>query len=209
MFKLCLVTDEKLCMGRSLPDIVRKAVEGGVTMVQLREKNADTRTFIEKAFILKEILNPFRVPLIINDRVDVALAVKADGIHIGQKDMPYELLKKIIPESMIVGLSVETMEQIQIANNYKVDYLGISPIFATPTKTDTSGCWGIEGLKKARNSTNHKLIAIGGISNTNVKTIIDAGANGIAVVSAICAALDPAASTLELGQIIYQARNLL
>ena len=191
MFKLCLVTDEKLCMGRSLPDIVRKAVEGGVTMVQLREKNADTRTFIEKAFILKEILNPFRVPLIINDRVDVALAVKADGIHIGQKDMPYELLKKIIPESMIVGLSVETMEQIQIANNYKVDYLGISPIFATPTKTDTSGCWGIEGLKKARNSTNHKLIAIGGISNTNVKTIIDAGANGIAVVSAICSAEDP------------------
>ncbi len=202
MFKLCLVTDEKLCMGRSLPDIVRKAVEGGVTMVQLREKNADTRTFIEKAFILKEILNPFRVPLIINDRVDVALAVKADGIHIGQKDMPYELLKKIIPESMIVGLSVETMEQIQIANNYKVDYLGISPIFATPTKTDTSGCWGIEGLKKARNSTNHKLIAIGGISNTNVKTIIDAGANGIAVVSAICSAEDPQKAASELLSLI-------
>lgn len=202
MFKLCLVTDEKLCMGRSLPDIVRKAVEGGVTMVQLREKNADTRTFIEKAFILKEILNPFRVPLIINDRVDVALAVKADGIHIGQKDMPYELLKKIIPESMIVGLSVETMEQIQIANNYKVDYLGISPIFATPTKTDTSGCWGIEGLKKARNSTNHKLIAIGGISKTNVKTIIDAGANGIAVVSAICSAEDPQKAASELLSLI-------
>ncbi len=202
MFKLCLVTDEKLCMGRSLPDIVRKAVEGGVTMVQLREKNADTRTFIEKAFILKEVLKPFRVPLIINDRVDVALAVKADGIHIGQKDMPYELLKKIIPESMIVGLSVETMEQIQIANNYKVDYLGISPIFATPTKTDTSGCWGIEGLKKARNSTNHKLIAIGGISNTNVKTIIDAGANGIAVVSAICSAEDPQKAASELLSLI-------
>ncbi|HOT88990.1 MAG TPA: thiamine phosphate synthase [Bacteroidales bacterium] len=202
MFKLCLVTDEKLCMGRSLPDIVRKAVEGGVTMVQLREKNADTRTFIEKAFILKEILNPFRVPLIINDRVDVALAVKADGIHIGQKDMPYELLKKIIPESMIVGLSVETMEQIQIANNYKVDYLGISPIFATPTKTDTLGCWGIEGLKKARNITNHKLIAIGGISKTNVKTIIDAGANGIAVVSAICSAEDPQKAASELLSLI-------
>ncbi|HPS46042.1 MAG TPA: thiamine phosphate synthase [Bacteroidales bacterium] len=202
MFKLCLVTDEKLCMGRSLPDIVRKAVEGGVTMVQLREKNADTRTFIEKALTLKEVLKPFQVPLIINDRVDVALAVKADGIHIGQKDMPYELLKKIIPESMIVGLSVETMEQIQIANNYKVDYLGISPIFATPTKTDTSGCWGIEGLKKARNSTNHKLIAIGGISNTNVKTIIDAGANGIAVVSAICSAEDPQKAASELLSLI-------
>lgn len=202
MFKLCLVTDEKLCMGRSLPGIVRKAVEGGVTMVQLREKNADTRTFIEKALTLKEVLKPFRVPLIINDRVDVALAVKADGIHIGQKDMPYELLKKIIPESMIVGLSVETMEQIQIANNYKVDYLGISPIFATPTKTDTSGCWGIEGLKKARNSTNHKLIAIGGISNTNVKTIIDAGANGIAVVSAICSAEDPQKAASELLSLI-------
>ena len=202
MFKLCLVTDEKLCMGRSLPDVVRKAVEGGVTMVQLREKNADTRTFIEKAFILKEVLKPFRVPLIINDRVDVALAVKADGIHIGQKDMPYELLKKMIPESMIVGLSVETMEQIQIANNYKVDYLGISPIFATSTKTDTLGCWGIEGLKKARNSTNHKLIAIGGISKTNVKTIIDAGANGIAIVSAICSAEDPQKAASELLSLI-------
>jgi len=189
-------------MGRSLTDVVRKAVEGGVTMVQLREKNADTRTFIEKALTLKEVLKPFQVPLIINDRVDVALTVKADGIHIGQKDMPYELLKKIIPESMIVGLSVETMEQIQIANNYKVDYLGISPIFATPTKTDTSGCWGIEGLKKARNSTNHKLIAIGGISNTNVKTIIDAGANGIAVVSAICSAEDPQKAASELLSLI-------
>jgi thiamine-phosphate pyrophosphorylase len=202
MPELCLVTDEKLCLGRSLFLVVKQAAEGGVTMVQLREKELNTREFIEKALKIKEILRPFKIPLIINDRVDVALAIKAEGIHVGQKDMPFELLRKKIPDYMITGLSVETIEQAKKAESYNVDYLGVSPIFSTPTKTDISTSWGINGLKILRSLTKHKLIAIGGINKSNAKEVMQAGATGIAVVSAICSAKEPQAASSELLSII-------
>jgi thiamine-phosphate pyrophosphorylase len=202
MPELCLVTDEKLCLGKSLFLIVKQAAEGGVTMVQLREKELNTRDFIEKAFKIKKILKPYKIPLIINDRVDIALAVKAEGIHVGQNDMPFELLRKIIPVYMITGLSIENIEQVEIAETYKVDYLGVSPVFSTPTKTDLSTCWGIEGLKALRSLTKHKLIAIGGINKSNALEVIQAGADGIAVVSAICSAKEPKIASSELLSII-------
>jgi len=202
MFELCLVTDEKLCLGKSLFLVVRQAAEGGVTMVQLREKEINTKEFIEKALRIKEILKPYKIPLIINDRVDVALAVKADGVHVGQNDMPFELLRKIIPENMIIGLSVETIEQAMKAESFKVDYLGVSPVFTTLTKTDMSNYWGIAGLKTLRSLTKHKLIAIGGINKSNVQEVIQAGADGVAVVSAICSAEEPKEASFELLSII-------
>ena len=202
MFELCLVTDEKLCLGKSLFLVVQQAAEGGVTMVQLREKEINTNEFIEKALRIKEILKPYKIPLIINDRVDVALAVKADGVHVGQNDMPFELLRKIIPENMIIGLSVETIEQAKKADSFNVDYLGVSPVFTTFTKTDLSSCWGIAGLKTLRSLTKHKLIAIGGINKSNVKEVIQAGADGVAVVSFICSAKEPKEASSELLSII-------
>ncbi len=202
MFELYLVTDEKLCLGRPVAEVVEQAVSGGVTAVQLREKEVNTKDFIQRAIQLKKILSAYHVPLIINDRIDIALAVKADGIHVGQNDMPYEYFKKIIPRRMIRGLSVETPEQAAKAEEYELDYLSASPVFLTSTKTELENEWGIEGLRELAAKTKHKLVAIGGINKSNAGEVIKAGAKGIAVVSAICSAPDPMNAARELRYII-------
>jgi len=207
MYDLYLVTDESLSLGRDITDIVKQAVKGGVTMVQLREKELDTRQFINRALQLKKILSEYGIPLIINDRVDIALAVKADGVHIGQNDMPYDFVKKIVTDNMIIGLSVETLDQAIEAEKYDIDYLGVSPIFSTPTKTDLYKEWGVEGLRKVRSFTKHKLVAIGGINSSNAAGVIQAGADGIAVVSAICSAENPEAASKELKAIVEKMKN--
>uniref|UniRef100_UPI0040477BC5 thiamine phosphate synthase n=1 Tax=Shewanella sp. TaxID=50422 RepID=UPI0040477BC5 len=134
--RLYLVTDSTLCKGRSLYDVVAAAVRGGVTCVQLREKELGTREFVARAQVLKSLLSPLHIPLVINDRIDVALACQADGVHLGQSDMPVDLVRKILPPEVFIGLSVENDQDIVQALCMPVDYLGISPVFATPTKTD-------------------------------------------------------------------------
>jgi thiamine-phosphate pyrophosphorylase len=198
MYELYLVTDRDLSLGRPLEEVVRRAVEGGVSMVQLREKEASTRFFIEEARRVKAILASHKVPLIINDRVDVALAVAADGVHVGQADMPYPTARKLLGKEAIIGLSVETEAQVLEAEAYDVDYLGVSPIFETPTKTDIQGSWGLEGLARVRQNSRHPLVAIGGLKSGNAEAVIRAGADGVAVVSAICAAPDPRQAAAEL-----------
>lgn len=189
--RLYLVTDEELLQGKDLYATVEAAVRGGVTMVQLREKESSTRDFVERAARLKQVLAPYHVPLIINDRVDVALAVDADGVHVGQSDMPYPLVKRLLPPGKIIGLSVESHEQVLEANAYDVDYIAASPVFATATKTNTLIEWGLEGLSWIKSVSRHPLVAIGGINKGNAEAIFQAGADGIAVVSAIIAASDP------------------
>lgn len=201
--KLYLVTDRGLCPeGRSLVQTVKEAVEGGVTMVQLREKDIDTRTFIEEALELKALLGPLGVPLIINDRVDVALASDADGVHIGQSDMPYSIARRLLGPDRIIGLSVENMDQVAQANALGVDYIGVSPVFATPTKTDTARPFGLEGLREAVNLSHHPTVAIGGMNALTAADVMAAGTDGIAVVSAIIAAPDPRAAAEELKNIV-------
>lgn len=201
--KLYLVTDRGLCpKGRSLVQTVKEAVEGGVTMVQLREKDIDTRTFIEEALELKALLGPLGVPLIINDRVDVALASDADGVHIGQSDMPYSIARRLLGPDRIIGLSVENMNQVAQANALDVDYIGVSPVFATPTKTDTARPFGLEGLREAVKLSHHPTVAIGGMNALTAADVMAAGTDGIAVVSAIIAAPDPRAAAEELKNIV-------
>ena len=204
---LYLVTDRDLCGGRPLQDVVRAAVAGGAAWVQLREKNLSTRAFVEEAAAVKALLAPHKVPLIINDRLDVALAVGADGVHVGQEDMPYPLARKILGTGKIIGLSVETWEDVEEAEGWDVDYLGVSPIFATPTKTDTRGDWGLDGLTRIRARSRHPLVAIGGLNAGNAGAVMSAGADGIAVVSAICAAADPLQAARELCLIISAYRS--
>ena len=196
--KLYLVTDRDIAGGRDLPQIVRQAVEGGVTMVQLREKNTDTRAFIALAQRLKELLAPLGVPLIINDRVDVALASDADGVHIGQSDMPYNIARRLLGPDKTIGLSVENFEQIALANSLDVDYIGVSPVFATPTKTDTAEPFGLEGLRRAVRESVHPVVGIGGMNAGTASEVIAAGAAGIAVVSAIIGAASPKDAAREL-----------
>lgn len=204
---LYLVTDRDLCGGRPLDEIVLAAVKGGAACVQLREKNLPTRSFVEEARSIKSLLAPFNAPLIINDRIDVALAVAAEGVHIGQDDMPYLLARRILGSGVIIGLSVETWEDVELAEQWDVDYLGVSPVFETPTKTDTRGSWGLEGIARIRAYSRHPLIAIGGLNAANAGAAMQAGADGIAVVSAICAAPDPFMASRELCRIINDYLN--
>jgi thiamine-phosphate pyrophosphorylase len=202
-----LVTDRYLLSGKSLDDVILDAVKGGVTMVQLREKNASTRFFIEEARRIRKILTFYAVPLIINDRVDVALAVGADGVHIGQEDMPYPIARKLLGPGAIIGLSIETLEQAEAAEDFDVAYLGVSTIFPTSTKTDTRNHWGLDGLRKIRDMSRHPLVAIGGIHAANAADVVQAGADSIAVVSAICSAPDPQKATEQLRRLILDAKG--
>ncbi|HCM1363657.1 TPA: thiamine phosphate synthase [Vibrio parahaemolyticus] len=189
-YRLYLVTDDQQDLS-TLKHVVRKAVEGGVTMVQVREKHGDVRAFIERAQAVKTILEGTGVPLIINDRVDVALAVDADGVHLGQSDMPAEIARQLIGPNKILGLSIETEDQLAEADSLPIDYIGLSSIFATPTKTNTKKHWGIGGLKMALNTTSLPIVAIGGINETNIPALSATGVHGLALVSAICHAENP------------------
>ncbi|OEF22386.1 thiamine phosphate synthase [Aliivibrio logei] len=189
-YTLYLVTDDQQDID-TLCHVVAEAIKGGVTMVQIREKHGDVRAFIERSLAIKKVLKDSGVPLIVNDRVDVALAVQADGVHLGQSDMPANLARQLIGPDMILGLSVENETQLREAQDLPVDYLGISAIFSTPTKTNIIKEWGIDGLIKAVKESQLPLVAIGGINETNIKQIADTQVDGIALVSAICHATLP------------------
>jgi thiamine-phosphate pyrophosphorylase len=202
---LYLVTDRGLCGGRALEEVVARAVAGGAACVQLREKDLSTRAFVELARSLKALLAPLGVPLLINDRMDVALAAGADGAHVGQGDMPCERVRQFLGPRAIIGLSVETWADVERAQDQDVDYLGVSPVFPTPTKTDTKAAWGLAGVARIRAFSRHPLVAIGGLNAANAAQAVLAGADGIAVVSAICASPDPEAAARELDARIQAA----
>lgn len=188
-YSLYLVTEESVSIN-DLLRIVEQAVQGGVTIVQLREKRSDGKIFYEKAARLKELLSSYSVPLIINDRVDIALAVEAEGVHIGQKDLPLEQVRKIVPESMIVGVSASTIEEGKKAEREGADYLGIGAVFPTGTKQDAKVL--PEGmLERVAQSVSIPSVAIGGIDLQNVSSIIGKNISGVAVVSSIMQAENP------------------
>jgi len=202
---LYLVTDRTLCGPRTVEEIVRSAALGGAVAVQLREKDLPTRPFVEEALRIRILLDSFGIPLLINDRLDVALASGAAGLHIGQDDMPYATARRILGPRAVIGLSVETWEDVERAEALDVDYLGVSPVFATPTKTDTKEPWGLEGLARIRAFSRHPLVAIGGLNAGNAAAVVRAGAEAVAVVSAICAAPDPLDASRDLVRIIAGA----
>ena len=193
VLRLCLVTDRSLARGRPLPEIVEAAVRGGVTLVQLREKVATTRAFVEEARALKCLLAALGVGLIVNDRLDVALAVDADGLHVGQSDMPVEDVRRILGPDKIVGLSITEEEQIERPEALAADYLGIGPVYPQRTKDDAEPPLGVAGFASLRARTTRPVVAIGGLTPENSAPLIAAGADGLAVVSALVAAADPEA----------------
>lgn len=190
-YRVYLVTDRDLCLGRPLDEVVLAAVRGGAGAVQLREKHATSREFLELARALASRIQPLGIPLIINDRADIALACEAAGLHVGQSDLPPEDARRLMGPNAIVGLSVETREELLAAESLDIDYVGLSPIFATPTKTDTHTPWGLDGLRWAREHSPLKLVAIGGIHARNAAEVVAAGAHSLAVVSELCSAPDP------------------
>ena len=206
-YSLYLVTDRALARGRPTENIVRAAVAGGVTCVQFREKDCGTREFLVEARKLLAILRPLGVPLIINDRVDVALAAGADGVHIGQQDLPLADVRRLAPAGWIVGVSAESVEDAIRAEQGGADYIGASPVFATPTKTNHAPPLGLDGLRSIRAAVKLPLVAIGGLHARNARDVVRAGADGLAVVSAIVAAADPRAAAVELRREIKAAKG--
>ncbi len=193
VYRLCLVTDRDLARGRSLRSIVAAAVRGGVSMVQLREKSASTRTFLDEAESLRACLAGSGVPLIINDRVDVALAVDADGVHVGQSDMPVAVVRRLIGPGKLIGLSITSAEEMARPDAQEADYLGIGPVHPQMTKSDAATPLGHAGFGVLRRMTAKPVLAIGGVKPRDVVPLRAEGASGFAVVSAIMAAEDPEA----------------
>jgi thiamine-phosphate pyrophosphorylase len=195
---LYLVVGREDTMGRPIKEVVLDAVHGGVTAVQLREKHASTRDFVDQARALTALLRPFGVPLIINDRVDVALAAGADGVHVGQDDMSAADARRLVGPDVIVGLSITTLAEAESADLSAVDYVGVGPVFDTPTKLDAAPPLGIAGTTKVCHVLSLPSVAIGGINCDNAARVRATGVDGIAVVSAICSAASPADAARRL-----------
>ncbi|NPV52682.1 MAG: thiamine phosphate synthase [Firmicutes bacterium] len=205
IWDLYVVTDRKLAHGRSHEVVASAAVAGGARVIQLRDKEMTTRELIDTGLRLKEIVHRAGGILIINDRVDVALAIDADGVHLGQEDMPPRLGRKMLGREKVIGVSVSTVEEAISAEKDGADYLGASAIFATPTKIDAAPI-GIEGLRRICESVRIPVVAIGGMNKGNVEQVIRAGAAGIAVVSAVVSAPDVSAAALELLQEVRRVK---
>lgn len=206
---LYLVTDPQLGGERDLVSIVNKAVAGGVTLVQLRDPNASTRELVASAVKLKEQLEPAGVPLIVNDRVDVALASGASGVHLGASDMSASDARKILGDDALIGLSIGSLDELEAEKTAleSTDYVGVGPVFSTTTKSDAGAAIGTKGLAKLVRRLDVPTVAIGGISAQTAVDCIRAGANGVAVVSAIISADDPHAAARELKKSVTEEQS--
>jgi thiamine-phosphate pyrophosphorylase len=202
---LYLVTDPELARGRALIDVVAAAVRGGVTLVQLRDKHGGGRALLETARALKAVLDVMDVPLVVNDRADVAQAAGA-GCHVGQTDLPAAVARALIGPDAILGLSLDDPDQADGIERGRVDYVAYGPFAATATKPDAGGPVGPVGLAAVRKRTMLPLVAIGGIDADNAAEAVRAGADGIAVVAAIMAAHDPEAAARTLRATIDTAK---
>lgn len=193
---LYLVTDNSDDVEKFL-NTIEEGIKGGVTVVQIREKTAETLDFYELALKVKEITTRYNVPLIINDRVDVALAIDADGVHVGQSDLPCDVTRKLIGKDKILGVSAATIEEAKKAERDGADYIGTGAVFPTKTKDDAPSITK-EDLKEITESINIPTVAIGGITLENASQLKDTGIAGLSVVSAIMSSDNPKKSSEEL-----------
>ena len=185
--KFYLVTDSDILRGRDFYNSIEEALKGGVTMLQLREKNASGKEFLEKAIKLRELTKKYNVKFIINDRVDIAMLCDADGVHVGQSDIPANKVREIIGEDKIVGVSARTVEEALTAKENGADYLGVGAMFTTRTKLDAKSV-SIEKLKEIKELIKLPVVAIGGLSLSNIDKLKECNVDGYAVVSAILGA---------------------
>jgi thiamine-phosphate pyrophosphorylase len=176
------ITDTGLSRAGNLED-VRQAVKANVSVIQYRNKEASTADCYQEALALRQACE--KAVFLINDRLDIALAVDADGVHLGQDDMPYPIARKLLGKNKIIGLTVHSLQEALAAQEMGVDYIGVSPIFTTSTKTDAGAAYGIEGLTKIRQQVSIPIVAIGGINLSNASSVINTGADAICAISAV------------------------
>lgn len=196
-YTLYLVTDRQLMSFDSLTEAVEQAILGGCTMIQLREKELPSLEFYNQAVAVKQVTDKYHIPLIINDRIDIAMAVQATGVHIGQHDLPAAAVRKVIGENMLLGVSASSIAEAIQAQQDGADYLGVGAMFPTGTKTDADSV-SMEELQKIRAAVSLPIVVIGGINKGNAGRFKPMGIDGLAVVSAIIAQSDIKAAAAEL-----------
>ena len=207
-WSLHLITDRMIAGDRNIVDIVRAAIQGGVTVVQMREKTATTSEMIDLGRELHNVTRDANVPLIVNDRVDVAIAIQAEGVHVGPPDdMPAFLARQMLGPNRILGVSAKSPEIALQAKRDGADYVGVGDIYGTRSKADAGVPIGIAGLKAVVEACPLPVVGIGGIHHGNLSAVIEAGANGVALISAIVGAVDPEKAARELRQGIDQGRT--
>ncbi|HEY63187.1 MAG TPA: thiamine phosphate synthase [Caldilineae bacterium] len=204
---LYVITDRRVAGERSILDVVRAAIAGGASVIQLREKEATTREMIELGQALHEITRAAGIPLIVNDRVDVALAIDAEGVHVGQDDMPAAIARRLIGPDRILGVSARTVEEAVQAERDGADYLGVGDIYGTPTKPDAGEPIGVAGVAAITRAVSIPVVGIGGITPANAAAVIEAGAVGVAVISAVVGAADPEAAARQLRTIVEEVKK--
>ena len=204
-YRLYLVISENSCLGKNFIDVAEQAIEGGVDIIQLREKDIDSAQFLAKSLRLQDTLSKHGIPLIINDNLEVAMQSSAFGIHVGNSDISPLQIRSTWKDCHSLGYSIEYPEQLENENTKVSDCLGISPVFRTATKKNTVTEWGIKGIENLRKMTNKPLIAIGNMNEENAYEVIKAGADCIAVVSAICNAGNPARAAGKIRNQIEKA----
>ncbi|MFE0755077.1 thiamine phosphate synthase [Inquilinus sp. NPDC058860] len=202
-----LVTDTRLSGPRGVAAVAAAAARGGITIVQLRDPDATTRALIAAAGALQAVLAPHGIPLVINDRVDVALAVGADGVHLGDRDMPAATARRLLGPGRIVGVTVHDAAEARAVDPAVADYAGIGPVFATSTKAEARPAIGVDGFRVLRRLVPLPAVGIGGIDAAQTADVIAAGADGVAVVSAICAAPDPEAAARAIAAAVAEGRR--
>ena len=203
---LYAVTDRYWLGGRTLRSVVEEALQGGVTFLQLREKNLDEEHFLEEARDLQALCRQYKVPFIVNDNVDVALAMGADGVHVGQHDMEAGDVRRLLGPDKILGVSAQTVEQALLAQERGADYLGVGAVFPTGSKDDADDV-SYETLKAICEAVSIPVVAIGGITRENVKELAGSGICGIAVISAIFAQKDIKEASAKLRQVTMEMLN--
>ena len=208
--RLCAIVDPEHAGGRSLPDLAKLVAAGGATLVQLRDKKSDTRAMIDSARAVKAALAPFHVPLLINDRVDVALAAGADGVHVGQTDMAPEDARRLLGPEAIIGLSIKSVALAEAAPIELIDYVGIGGVYATTSKDNPNPPIGVDGLRRIvdvfrRRDPKFPSCAIAGINAANAGATIAAGADGVSVISALSLAPDPTVAATTMRALVDKA----
>lgn len=202
--RVYLVTDTAMCGARGVPETVRRAVAGGATAVQVRDPDASGRELHELVERVREELVGTGVVLLVDDRLDVALTARADGVHLGQSDLPVERVREIVGPNLLVGWSVTNRAELDAAAALPagtVDYLGLGPVFSTPTKPGHAAPTGLDGLRELVAATALPTVAIGGVHVDNAAEVAATGVGGLCVVSEICAAADPAAAAASLRKV--------
>ncbi len=205
---LYVITDVVLGRGKTHEQIARQAIEGGADVIQLRDKNANGNAFYETALRLRRLTREAGIPFIVNDRVDIALAVDADGVHVGAGDLPAEVVRRLVGSQRLVGVTVHGMEDARRAEQNGADYVGLGPIFdGRGIHPEPGEPTGLELIRRVRDTLSIPIVAIGGISLQNVPAVIQAGANAVAAISAIVTASDITQRVREFVECIQKAKD--